>query len=286
MIVFSDKTAISFEDYIKSSHKHYDVRVAIPSYKRASTIRKKTLPLLERSGVKSSIVDIFVASEDEKRIYENELGGGFNIVVGVKGMKNIRNFMVDYYQQNQRVMFMDDDLSAIFIAHATDREGFYNKQPLAQLMDFFDYGFELLDELNAGLFGVYPIDKPLFMKRQIKVGLSYIIGCFYGMVINHHQSLKVNVDDKEDFERSLRSYLYYGKAVRVNYVGVSTNYFTESGGMQIERNASTIKHGAEYMLRTFPQYVFRNTRVQRENEIKLVDKRDKFKTNNYTLTLI
>ncbi len=41
--------------------------IAIPSYKRADTLKNKTLNLLKKKKIKSSIIHIFVANEEEKK---------------------------------------------------------------------------------------------------------------------------------------------------------------------------------------------------------------------------
>ena len=50
-----------------------DFVIAIPSYKRAETLRDKSLAMLEAKRVPASIVHVFVATEEEKRIYANTL---------------------------------------------------------------------------------------------------------------------------------------------------------------------------------------------------------------------
>ena len=105
---------LSFEDWKFIS---YDYRVAIPSYKRAEILKNKTLKVLSESNVPSEKIDVFVADEKEKELYEKTLEPGTysKIIVGQKGMRAIRNFIQDYYPEGQRIVNLDDDVEKIQI---------------------------------------------------------------------------------------------------------------------------------------------------------------------------
>ena len=77
------------------------LNIAIPSYKRHKTLKEKTLSVLEKYNVDPSIVTIFVANEEEKENYSNELKDTKfnNIVVGVVRMGPIRNFIRNHYDK-------------------------------------------------------------------------------------------------------------------------------------------------------------------------------------------
>ena len=79
-----------------------DFVVAIPSYDRPKELKKKTLKMLDENKINKSIITIFVASDEQKKIYEAEIGTDYKIVVGIKGMVNIRNFITDYYPSKKK----------------------------------------------------------------------------------------------------------------------------------------------------------------------------------------
>ena len=79
-----------------------DFVVAIPSYDRVKELKNKTLKMLEENKINKSLITIFVASNEQKNIYETEIGTDYKIVVGVKGMVNIRNFITNYYPSKKR----------------------------------------------------------------------------------------------------------------------------------------------------------------------------------------
>ena len=53
----------------------------------------------------------------QKKLYENTLDRDtYNkIVVGKPGIQHIRNFMPKYFPENQKIVYMDDDISKINI---------------------------------------------------------------------------------------------------------------------------------------------------------------------------
>ena len=88
-----------------------DYLVAIASYNRPETLKNKTMNLLEKNNIDPKKVHIFVANNKEKKEYENTLDkNSYNkIIVGKKGIKNIRNFMPKYFPEGKKIFYMDDD---------------------------------------------------------------------------------------------------------------------------------------------------------------------------------
>ena len=84
-----------------------DFVVAIPSYDRPKELNKKTLTMLEDNNISKNIITVFDASAEQKKIYEEEIGTDYKIVIGVKGMANIRNFMTNYYPSGKKILFIE-----------------------------------------------------------------------------------------------------------------------------------------------------------------------------------
>jgi cellulose synthase/poly-beta-1,6-N-acetylglucosamine synthase-like glycosyltransferase len=85
-------------------------KIVIPSYNRADTLATKTIPVLQRQKINPKDVYVFVANEDEKKKYQAALPEEYKsrLIVGVKGMKNIRNFINDYFPRGEQLFHMDD----------------------------------------------------------------------------------------------------------------------------------------------------------------------------------
>lgn len=224
--------------------------IAIPSYKRATTVREKTLSVLEKHEIDPSKVTIFVADEEQKKEYEKSLSSTpyRNLVVGVPGMGAIRRFIQKHYPEGTRVMNFDDDLSEVL-----RKESDKKMVPVENLeRDVILRGFQACEEHDAKLFGVYAAANAMFMKHRIAVGLYYCIGSCWGMVTRHDDELSVTLDDKEDFERTLQHYVKDGKIVRLDDITVKSKYYTEDGGMQVTRTSERIHESAKILAERYP----------------------------------
>ena len=243
--------------------------VVIPTYKRYEELKKKTLALLKRIhlDVKNRVY-IFVANEEEKEKYLESLKGEdyYKIVVGEKGVKNIRNFICNYFDENINIFFMDDDL--------TDVIGGYkdNDIELSSLTQIIQNGFNECKKKGLNLFGFYPVNNKYFMKNNITYDLRFINGGCYGLV---NKKLMLNTDDytdeKEDYERTLQYYIRDGGVIRFNFISFKTKILINNskGGMGDRRNLETIKKGAEFIKNTYPDLCKLFVRKDGRFEIKL-----------------
>ena len=228
------------------------MKIAIPSYKRANTLRDKTAALLERYNVPSENVIIFVANEEERVAYAEALKDSpySYIVVGVVGMGAIRNFIRDYFDEGECVVNLDDDLSSF------KKKDPNNEKKMIDVDDVMSEVFlpmkKLMEENNNSLCGVYAASNAFFMNYEAKVGLYYCIGSCWGNINSHDPDLYVQLDDKEDFERTLQHYVKDGSVCRLDNITVISKYYTEDGGMQVERTVERIDKSADELVRRYP----------------------------------
>ena len=203
-----------------------DYVIAIPSYNRYDTIKKKTLKMLIQNNIPSSIITIFVANSEQKLLYEKDLGNYYKIVIGVLGMANIRNFITDYYEEGQHVVFIDDDITSIKLGNFTG----LTVTKINNLNEIINNGFILCKENDTALWGLHPSNdcRNLKSKNIITTNLKYIIGALYGVI--NDKLIKVSIDCAEDFQRSILYYKKYGKIVRINNMSAFTTYYA-TGGM-------------------------------------------------------
>lgn len=262
----------SFESWCKNSFEQVDYRIGIPSYKRAETLKNKTLKSLK--GIPPERIDVFVANEEEKAIYEKTLEKGTysRIIVGVVGMRAIRNFMQNYYPVGTKLVSLDDDIDKI--------EKFVDEKTIVELdkiNEFFCYAFKISEKLKTSYWGVYAVDNPYFMDNSIACGLRYLLGGFWGMVVNHDEETYVTLDDKEDFERSIRAYLYDGSVSRFDFISYKTNCYKEPGGMQVERTEDRVTWSGKKLMEMFPLQCKENTMRKNHFEVKLVEQRKDYR---------
>jgi len=222
-------------------------RVCIPSYRRAETLKKKTLRMLIEYNIPKDLIYIFVANLEELEEYVRVLGKEWyrNIVVGKKGMANIRNFITNYFEDGANLVMIDDDITDIYC--------FDSK--LTILGEFIEWAFELLLENDCRLWGIYPVNNSYFMKPTITLGLQYVCGGLYGVINN--RKLLVDINDKEDHLRSIQYFLEDGNNMRFNYIGIDTKgYSGKNGGMNTvgDRTNEIILEASNKLVERYPEY--------------------------------
>ncbi len=257
-------------------------QIAIPSYRRDKTIAHKTLAFLERHRINPKRVTIFVADDSEGAKYKRALVNNpyQNIVVARPGIKEVRNFMWEYYPEGTPVVFMDDDIGDIKILDTIQ-----SLKPVDDLYaDIVSAGFNAMRENHAYLWGLYSVANAGFMsgsinkeydeetvQERIAVGNCFIAGVFYGAIIRHAPKLLVHNADKEDYERSVLHFIKDGRVVRLEFATTDTKAYQGKGGLVDQRTSESSHQSAEYMLQTYPKYVRdMGTRKSGQREIRLV----------------
>jgi len=251
-------------------------RVAIPSISRAKTITQKTLNYLKQTDIDMSKVDIFLSNPDEEQAYKENLKDyPVNIIVSnTKHINTQRNFIVDYYKEDELILGIDDDID--LVAMKVDDK---NTIQLNSLTEFVENAFTISLDKKIDMWGVNPVINPYFMKNNVTFNLKYIVACFYGWRNNHDEKAYVSTNPeygKEDFERSIRYYIADGGVTRFNYVAPKTKYYSEKGGIQNYRTVEYEETAVRWLLETFPMYCKRNTKSKgKYPEVRLIDQRRK-----------
>ena len=93
-------------------------------------------------------------------------------------------------------------------------------------------------------------------------------------VINNRKAEIRTIDDKEDYERSIKYYLKDGGLLRFNNITCYTKCYKEPGGMQVERTHKRIHDSAVYLTKQYPNLCTLNTsKKSGYTEIRLRDTR-------------
>lgn len=260
------------KNHTKKSRKNWVI--AIPSYKRAETLRDKTITTLLKCKIPPHKINIFVANKDEYDIYKNVLlDGTYNkIIIGKPGLANVRNFISDYFPIGTKLVNIDDDITD-FIEYSKYSKR--NEKKVIDLNPIIEKGFYECFKNGCKLWGIYPVANGFFMKPTITTKLTYIIGCFWGCINPGSKQININLDDKEDYLRSILYYKTDGCVIRLNYIAPKTNYYKEPGGMQEERTMKRIKDSAIYISTHYPEYAtYYDKKKSGYPELKLHDHRD------------
>lgn len=247
--------------------------IAIPSYKRAETLRDKSLAMLANNHIPASIIHVFVATEAEKETYAHTLKPGTygKLIVGEPGMGAIRNFITAYFPVGAKIMNIDDDIKEF--KQLDTRTG--KLVPVKNLDSVFRKGFDMAAKTGFRLFGFYPVANGFFMKDRVTEDLRYIIGSAWGIINPGIDALKVTIDDKEDVQRSVIMYLLDGGVLRFETITPITAYYKEPGGMQEERTKNRVDKSATAMVEAYPGLTTLNlTKKSGFAEVRLRDKRE------------
>lgn len=254
---FSDNTeAILFllENQKKTKVKieKSDYVIAIPSYNRSKSISEKTLATLERNAIPKSRIFIFVANEDQLREYRSELGEEYQIIEGIIKLKNQRNFIQEYFPEDQLIIMMDDDVSGIYTKE---------NERLSETFDFekiIDRGFAAMKAHGTKIFSIYPVQNAFFMKEGHSTDLKLMVGTVYGIINDLDESLRATIDEKEDYERTAKYYQKFGKVVRLNDVTLKTTFYKGEGGMVQDRTVEEQQKAVDYLIGKYPEFYKEN----------------------------
>ena len=232
--------------------------IAIPSYKRHKTIQEKTLKVLEDYQIDKSIIHIFVANQEEYELYKPL---GYKTIIAAPGLLNARNFILNYFPKNQRIVQMDDDIKEFIELDHTQKR---SERKLKDLKDIIQQGFNMCMVTRSRLWGIYPSPNGYFMNGSVTHSLKFIVGCFFG-IINPKEELILDpglnnvMDGKEDYYRTLKMYELDGSVVRLNFVAPKTAYYTEPGGLQTDLDRKK-KHteAVGLLIQLYPEWAFLN----------------------------
>lgn len=242
-----------------------DFVVAIPSYDRAKELNKKTLTMLGENNISKNIITVFVASAEQKKIYEEEIGTDYKIVIGVKGMANIRNFMTNYYPSGKKILFIDDDISRIVKGESSGMK----ITKVTNLKSLASNGFNLCKKHGYALWGLHPSSNPRSLKsdKLVTNNLKYIIGALYGVI--NDKTIKVSLDQAEDYERTLKYYVKYGGMIRFNNYSGYTTYYAKGGMEAAGRTSSKEDSDKKQLVKKYSQYAETYIRDNGRTEIRL-----------------
>ena len=217
------------------------MRLAIPSYNRSDTISGKTLKFLKDSNFPANQINIFVASYEQYDLYVNAIDRSMynEIVIGRLGLMEQRNFITEFYNEDEIIIQMDDDVKTI-------------KSP-TPFLDIVQMGVEALEYRTAGLFGVLPIDDGRRFKNNMTKHLTHILGSFF--ICRNHKDLRITMTEKEDMERSILYFKRYGQVLRYQNAGVCTNYGKGTGGLQTPGRSDRISLEIVRFQTEYPEYI-------------------------------
>lgn len=206
--------------------------ICIPSYNREFICNKKTLTTLHNNNINPELIYVYVANKTEYEKYSNILNKNFynKIIVGVLGLVNQRQFIINQFEENKNIIFMDDDIENIDLS--------ISKYSEDNLDYFLKEAFEICKINKSFIWGIYPVFNPFFRKskNEFSKDLKYIVGAIYGIINRPNlNTLKLSLTEidsqKEDVERTIKYFIEDGIVIRFNTIGFKTKYYGSIGGL-------------------------------------------------------
>lgn len=250
------------------------MKICIPSYNRYETIQQKSIKFLMNAGYQASEIDVFVADQEQYDLYKSKMDSDISIIIAVKGLKEVREFIFNYYDQGEKLLCLDDDIEDVRECYLNDDDKL-RLRSITNLKEIVRNGFHLCKEKKLKLWGLYPCpNNAMWMDSQKEFTYDYkfIIGNFFGC-INCKNMNKLCVPDIDDYERSIRSYVLYGGSLRMNHLSALTKFRKNSGGQQdnVDRQ-NIIDNSKEILLNTYPNLLYLRKRKNDTNPM-LKDRR-------------
>ncbi|QDP68038.1 MAG: hypothetical protein GOVbin3264_19 [Prokaryotic dsDNA virus sp.] len=242
-------------------------RIVIPSYKRSEVINEKTLKYLSKCNIPMNIIDVFVSDEEQKKEYELKSKYNVNYIIGGKNITEQRNIIHTYYPEGSLILSLDDDIEEMQIKKNKELIPFYNIEALSKIAKN-----EMIKN-RTKICGIYPVSNQFFMKNKVSTNLKYIAAGFYYFISEPDRTLLVELEDKEDFERSIRYFIKYNSVVRLEMITMKTKFYKGDGGLQATRTEERITKSAKYLAAKYPEYCKMNTGKKTGHaEVRLINK--------------
>jgi len=245
-----------------------DFVIVIPTFNRVKECFNKTLTFLKNNKIQSNLIKLIVHNEEQKKLYEelpNDSYGEIIVTNLNEGLVGQRNFIVDYFSEDTKIISLDDDVSDIYEVKDNKLIVCYN------LLDIIKEGFELCEKNNYTLWGLYPTTNAFYVVKQkhyYTTDLRFIVGAFMAFV-----NKKRKADDKlkirQDYDLSIQAYLNDGGLIRFNRISVKYGIYNKNGGVGQSKNdrKEQLIYEADLLINKYNGLVRYN--MQREGEILL-----------------
>lgn len=225
-------------------------RLVIPTYNRHQTISDMTLEYLHKIRYPKEKIILFVASEDQEKLYKSSVKEHLygQIVVGVPGLLHQRNYIIKWLNSGEIYISMDDDLKNIKVM-----EGQTIYQIIQNAIDHMNTG-------EVGLAGILPNSDARRFREECTEHLAHIVGTFFICKNDHNLPLEIyNIihEGKEDYYRTIQYFIVYGKVLRYRTAGVHTVYRNENGGIIKEGRRERDAAACEDLMKRYPTMVLK-----------------------------
>tara|TARA_R110000787_G_scaffold56324_3_gene129533 strand:+ start:511 stop:1311 length:801 start_codon:yes stop_codon:yes gene_type:complete len=238
------------------------MKIVIKTKNRVEKFRKKTYSkIIKHYDFDEKEVHLFVSNDEDLKNYK-EAYPLCQVIKGPPGIAAIDNFIVDYFDEGEIYLYMNDDISGI--SKAIDSKKLVPVEDLKSLLK------ELIDELKLKKFtlgGFYPVYNPYFMfkSKEKRYDLSLIMDPLSICINNKDVKLSeipvtkpdgsLFIGESSDSEKCIQHYKSKGGIIRWNHYAVNVEYYGKGPGGYQGRDSFTEKATAEFLMNKYPGYV-------------------------------
>ena len=231
------------------------VKYVIPSYNRANIIKTHTLKLLEKYNIPKKQIYIFVSDSKQYDDYKNSLGNDYNIIIGKLGLHNQRNFITTFFKEGQHILNLDDDIKKLCIL----KNGILEELTEKEFKNLLYTAFNLCIEKHCYIWGIHQTQNIRFMRQSITFDLAFIVGYFWGCINRHIPELNLEMEIKEDYERTIKYWEIDKTIIKFNYIMADTQIYKTVGGLQDtyidnHREIASMENSKK-LVELYPQYL-------------------------------
>lgn len=206
-------------------------KIAVRSYGRSDTILKKTLGVLAAQKDLDLEKQLVIAVTNEEFTLYHDVLKDFPklaLIPCEKGGHNATNALIEYIDEGEQVIFMDDDISKVqCYRDIADPKSRYDVDNLGE---FFEYAFRIFKDIPFGFDFtpnlMFKQGKPFAEFKMRKIG-----GAWWGGV-NRKAMFKVNQSHEDDNIRTAKCLNRHGGVGSINWLTAVTAVGTNKGGMQ------------------------------------------------------
>lgn len=231
------------------------MKFIIKSKDRIEELKKMTYRFLKDNDIEDSDIFIFVSTASNFNDYKIAYPE-CHIIKGPLGISNIDNFIVDYFDEGEHYVYLNDDIKNIY--HAL------NSLSLEQIKfkELVEKAFDIMVKNNISYGGVYPVKNAFYMMKTAEAISTHfnLITDPFSFNINNKKIKLTNFENGDfrdntfsDYEKSILHFKDRGALLRFNHYVLDVKYF--NGAKTSNRIGANCLYCAEAMMEKYPDFV-------------------------------
>lgn len=207
------------------------LNICIPSYRRAD--KQKTIDYLLKIGCPKDWITVTVQDMQD---YEDYRANGVHKRIGRlvfnsgKGVSDNRNNCLNCYQRGEKVIMLEDDISAIsrLAIYPNGKRKLVPIKTIQQLISVCNRGFQLVKKHGTVLFGISMTRNAMFM--SLGYSERKLVGGVFMGIINTEIRFDSDLQIFEDTDFCAQTIKRYGACISLNDIAAIFGRKTNAGG--------------------------------------------------------